>query len=94
MKNSSINFTAFFALFLLQIFFIMSSNSLSLCHGEVIIPPGERNHIPRKLLVSSMATFPAAGHNSKLNGAMKEPKKAVEPSLRKAPPSVPNPTQN
>ncbi|OMO63072.1 hypothetical protein CCACVL1_22500 [Corchorus capsularis] len=41
-----------------------------------------------------MATFPAGDHNSKLNGAMKEPKKAVEPSLRKAPPSVPNPTQN
>ncbi|WRX25763.1 hypothetical protein QQP08_018250 [Theobroma cacao] len=62
---------------------------LCLCHGEV--PPGERYQMSRKLL-SAVALFPA-GEN-KLNGAMKEPKKAVEPSLRKAPPSVPNPTQN
>ncbi|XWS66429.1 hypothetical protein CRYUN_Cryun05aG0198700 [Craigia yunnanensis] len=64
-------------------------SSFCLCHGEV--PPGERNQISRKLL-SSVASFPSG--QSKLNGAMKEPKKAVEPSLRIAPPSVPNPTQN
>ncbi|XVF75886.1 hypothetical protein PTKIN_Ptkin13bG0222900 [Pterospermum kingtungense] len=68
----------------------MMCSSSCLCHGQV--PPGERiNQISRKLL-SSVASFPS-GH-TKLNGAMKEPKKAVEPSLRKAPPSVPNPTQN
>ncbi|XWS56199.1 hypothetical protein CRYUN_Cryun09bG0065700 [Craigia yunnanensis] len=63
-------------------------SSLCLCHGEV---PGEGNHISRKLL-SSVASFPSG--ETKLNGTMKEPKKAVEPSLRKAPQSVPNPTQN
>ncbi|XVE96082.1 hypothetical protein REPUB_Repub02eG0190800 [Reevesia pubescens] len=66
-------------------------SSLCLCHGEV--PHGARNdQISRKLLMSSMAPFPTG--QSKLNGAMKEPKKAVEPRLRKAPASVPNPTQN
>ncbi|XVE75704.1 hypothetical protein DITRI_Ditri12bG0114300 [Diplodiscus trichospermus] len=65
-------------------------SSFSLCHEELVVP-GERYQISRKLL-SSVTSFPSA--HSKLDGAMKEPKKAVEPSLRKAPPSVPNPTQN
>ena len=88
MKISSINLSAFFALILVHILIILCS-SLCLCHGEV--PPGEGNHISRKLL-SSVASFPSG--ETKSNGTMKVPKKAVEPSLRKAPASVPNPTQN
>ncbi|KAK8600685.1 hypothetical protein V6N13_059573 [Hibiscus sabdariffa] len=60
---------------------------ISLCvgHGDTVVSSGETNQITisRKLL-PSVASF----------AAVKEPRKAVEPSLRKAPPSVPNPTQN
>ncbi|KAL4339825.1 hypothetical protein GQ457_08G016650 [Hibiscus cannabinus] len=59
---------------------------------SVVVSSGETNRVvnSRKLL-SSVASFATA--NGK-GAAVKEPKKAVEPSLRKAPPSVPNPTQN
>ncbi|KAL2326926.1 hypothetical protein Fmac_020353 [Flemingia macrophylla] len=48
--------------------------------------------LPRKLLSSSFDS--ASTSKSKLSGNNNQPKKAVEPSLRKAPPSVPNPIQN
>ncbi|PON81028.1 hypothetical protein TorRG33x02_231460 [Trema orientale] len=86
---------------------ILLCSSLCLCHEEkqINILQKERRSllvISRKLLVSasSMATSflpesPANKKNSKAStAAMKEPKKALEPSLRTAPPSVPNPTQN
>ncbi|KAK8632683.1 hypothetical protein V6N13_073068 [Hibiscus sabdariffa] len=74
----SINLTAFSTLILLHILISCSS--------------GETNRVisSRKLL-SSVASF-ATGNGK--GAAVKEPKKAVETSLRKAPPSVPNPTQN
>ncbi|KAE8689994.1 Emsy N Terminus/ plant Tudor-like domains-containing protein isoform 1 [Hibiscus syriacus] len=79
MKISCINLTALILLHILI--------SLCLVHG---VSSGETDRITisRKLL-SSVASL-ATGNGA----AVKEPKKAVEPSLRKAPPSVPNPTQN
>ncbi|TYH54155.1 hypothetical protein ES332_D09G149300v1 [Gossypium tomentosum] len=87
MKISCINLSALWAVILLHI--LISSSSFCVGHGDV--SSGERNHIisSRKLL-SSLASFPTHGKGA----AMKEPKKAVEPGLRKMPPSVPNPTQN
>ncbi|PON52217.1 hypothetical protein PanWU01x14_210590 [Parasponia andersonii] len=84
---------------------ILLCSSLCLCHEQINILQKERRSvlvISRKLLVSasSMATSflpetPANKKNSKAStAAMKEPKKALEPSLRTVPPSVPNPTQN
>ncbi|XVF07342.1 hypothetical protein REPUB_Repub06bG0130300 [Reevesia pubescens] len=93
MKISSINLTSFYALILFHILILMCS-SLCLCHGEVHPAGYQRNQISRKLLSSDhVASFPTA-QNNKLNGIMKEHKKAVVQSLRKAPTSVSNPTQN
>ncbi|MBA0687749.1 hypothetical protein Goari_015258 [Gossypium aridum] len=56
--------------------------------------------ISRKMVLSSSSSssssFPTGKTQSKFvnGGAIEEPKKAVEPSLREAPTSVPNPTQN
>ena len=61
----------------------------SLCQSHESLPKDRSQS--RKLLVSTASVSTSV---DKLNGAMKEPKKAVEPSLKKAPPSVPNPTQN
>ncbi|KAK7278831.1 hypothetical protein RJT34_23869 [Clitoria ternatea] len=53
----------------------------------------ETSVMSRKLLLS--LSFDSVSTSiSKLSGNKKQPKKAVEPSLRKAPSSVPNPTQN
>ncbi|KAE8680591.1 Emsy N Terminus/ plant Tudor-like domains-containing protein isoform 1 [Hibiscus syriacus] len=84
MKISSVNLTA---LILLHILISCSSS----CLGDVVVSSGETDRIAisRKVLSSSVASF-SAGNGA----AVKEPKKAVLPSLRKAPPSVPNPTQN
>ncbi|XVF56021.1 hypothetical protein PTKIN_Ptkin06aG0083200 [Pterospermum kingtungense] len=93
MKISSINWTAFFALLLaLHILITMCfchCHCHCHCHGD-----GERiQSISRKPL-SSAASFPTDQGNKLMNGTMKEPKKAVEPGLRKALPSVSNPIQN
>ncbi|KAH1060883.1 hypothetical protein AAZX31_02G168300 [Glycine max] len=48
--------------------------------------------LSKKLLYSSFDSVSTS--ISKLSGNKKQTKKAVEPSLRKAPASVPNPTQN
>ncbi|KAK7336638.1 hypothetical protein VNO77_17184 [Canavalia gladiata] len=48
--------------------------------------------VSRKLLSSSLASFSTS--IGKISGSKKQHKKVVEPSLRKAPPSIPNPTQN
>ncbi|KAG2686953.1 hypothetical protein I3760_09G030700 [Carya illinoinensis] len=78
------------ALFALLLIEILMCSSLCQCHES--LPRSERSiQYSRKLLVS---TASISTSQNKINGAMKEPKKAVEPSLRKAPPSVPNPTQN
>jgi hypothetical protein len=45
--------------------------------------------VSRELLSSSFATS-----IGKINGNKKQNRKVVEPSLRIAPPSIPNPTQN
>ncbi|QCE05199.1 hypothetical protein DEO72_LG9g200 [Vigna unguiculata] len=53
--------------------------------------------LSRKLLSSSSSSSSsdsASRSERKLSGNKKQTKKAVEPSLRKAPSSVPNPTQN
>ncbi|GKV25811.1 hypothetical protein SLEP1_g35198 [Rubroshorea leprosula] len=92
MKINYRNLAALFALILMQTL-ITSSNSLCFYREDVpLLPPRERN-FPRRLL-GSMASFSTSGNTVTGAAAAKEPKKAVEPSLRKAPASVPNPTQN
>ncbi|GMJ14829.1 hypothetical protein HRI_005152100 [Hibiscus trionum] len=84
MKKSPINSSGLVALILLHIL-------ICCCVGH-----GETNQmsISRKLL-SSVASFATRNASASASAsAVQEPKKAVEPSLRKAPPSVPNPTQN
>ncbi|KAI4348765.1 hypothetical protein L6164_009447 [Bauhinia variegata] len=49
--------------------------------------------LSRKLLSPSFESL-STSMDKYLKGSRKQTKKAVEPSLRKAPPSVPNPTQN
>ncbi|KAG2683322.1 hypothetical protein I3843_10G026400 [Carya illinoinensis] len=69
----------------------------SLCQCHESYPRDHQRLIQsRKLLLSTASvTVSTNDHDqNKLNGTMKDPKKAVGPSLRKAPPSVPNPTQN
>ncbi|KAK8712068.1 hypothetical protein V6N13_147320 [Hibiscus sabdariffa] len=91
MKITSIKPKAFYALILLYILLMCSSFSLS--HGEIW-------QISRKMALlsssSSSSSFAAGKTQSKfINGAIEEePKKAVEPSLREAPTSASNPTQN
>ncbi|GMI65746.1 hypothetical protein HRI_000243900 [Hibiscus trionum] len=89
MKITSIKPTTFYALILLYI--LLMCSSLSLGHGE-------RWQISRKMAVlsSSSSSFTTGKAQSKsINGAIEEePKKAVEPSLREAPTSASNPTQN
>ncbi|XXG50887.1 hypothetical protein AAC387_Pa02g4785 [Persea americana] len=87
MKASSKALAALSALMLLHLL-ICSPSSLPLERTSL-----RGCNLPRRLLLSvvssastSLKNLPAA--------RMKEPKKAVEASLRKAPPSVPNPTQN
>ncbi|CAJ1909053.1 unnamed protein product [Sphenostylis stenocarpa] len=48
--------------------------------------------VSRELLSSSLASFSTS--INKISGSKKQKNKVVEPSLRKAPPSIPNPTQN
>ncbi|TKY62545.1 octanoyltransferase protein [Spatholobus suberectus] len=48
--------------------------------------------VSRELLSSSLASFSTS--INMISGSKKQKKKVVEPSLRKAPPSIPNPTQN
>ena len=84
MKTSCRTLAAFLALILIEILMCPS-----LCQSHESLPKDRSQS--RKLLVSTASVSTSV---DKLNGAMKEPKKAVEPSLKKAPPSVPNPTQN
>ncbi|KAH1084368.1 hypothetical protein J1N35_024129 [Gossypium stocksii] len=83
------NSIAFHALIIFHIFLICSSLSLT-CHGEMY-------RISRKMVLSSSSSsFPTGKTQSKFinGGAIEEAKKAVESSLREAPTSVSNPTQN
>ncbi|KAF9664669.1 hypothetical protein SADUNF_Sadunf16G0042300 [Salix dunnii] len=75
---------------------ILTSSSLCFCHEESILIPSERRSTSRKLLATPMKSAPAsvAKENKLGGGKVKEAKKAVEQSLRKAPPSVSNPIQN
>lgn len=84
MKVSCTTLAAFLALILIEILVCPSS-----CQSHESLPKDRSQS--RKLLVSTASVSTSV---DKLNGVMKEPKKAVEPSLKKAPPSVPNPTQN
>ncbi|KAF4374517.1 hypothetical protein F8388_016068 [Cannabis sativa] len=86
----------FLALILIKIFL---SSSPCLCHEQNNLQYKDTSFLlPRKLLfsLSSMvvSVFPADSSKNTSSAAMKEPKKALEPSLRRAPSSVPNPTQN
>ncbi|KAG8479795.1 hypothetical protein CXB51_029644 [Gossypium anomalum] len=82
------NSISFHALTIFHIFLICSSLSLT-CHGEMY-------QISRNMVLSSSSSFLTGKTQSKFinGGAIEEPKKAVEPSLREAPTSVSNPTQN
>lgn len=71
-------------------------SSLSVCHGREI--PIDRSSSTGST-INSAATFHVhpCGSKKPMKGDDKsgdEPKKAVVTSLRKAPPSIPNPTQN
>ncbi|KAK2651301.1 hypothetical protein Ddye_018790 [Dipteronia dyeriana] len=72
----------------------MKINRINNCKNEVSSVKRERNQqvVSRKMLLS-MASI-SAGLNKLKAAIFKEPKKAVEPSLRKAPPSLANPIQN
>jgi hypothetical protein len=89
------------ALFVLLLLFeILLCSSFCLCYEEQIIDifPSREGSRSRRLLLN----IPKAEHASVSaststisTGTMNDqPKKAVESSLRKAPPSVANPTQN
>ncbi|BAT85333.1 hypothetical protein LR48_Vigan1293s000300 [Vigna angularis] len=54
--------------------------------GETSLP------VPRELLSSSLPSFSTS--MNKISGSKKQKTKDVELSLRKAPSSIPNPTQN
>ncbi|KAK7378241.1 hypothetical protein VNO80_03679 [Phaseolus coccineus] len=63
----------------------------SLSHEQIF--SGERSlSVSRELLSSSLASFSTS--INKISGSRKQKSKDVEPSLRKAPSSIPNPTQN
>lgn len=80
---------ALFAVFALLLFHLLICSPLSL-HCCSNTHPRVRNQ-PRRLL-GSFASISA--NLNKLSRAIQDPKKAVEASLRKAPPSASNPTQN
>jgi hypothetical protein len=80
----------FGTLFALICLLIIMCSLLSFKH-EMRVLPRDRNQ-PRRLLVS---ITPFSAESNKLLGeAMEDPKKSVETSLRKAPPSKSNPSQN
>ncbi|KAJ4971455.1 hypothetical protein NE237_004554 [Protea cynaroides] len=86
MKTSSKVLNSVFALIFIHL--LMCSLVLSLHHERK--NPRERNH-SRRLLLSAASV---STNLKKLNGNMKEPKKAVEASLPRVPPSTSNPIQN
>ncbi|KAF3442632.1 hypothetical protein FNV43_RR16548 [Rhamnella rubrinervis] len=83
------------ALFAFVLIAILLLSPLCLCQEEQIIVKRHRILSIRRLLTfpTSMASVSTA-LSSAAGASMKEPKKAVETSLRKAPASGPNPTQN
>lgn len=82
---------ALFAFVLIAILFL---SSVSLCQEEQITVQRQRILSIRRLLMFPTMASVSTTRSSAAGTAMKEPKKAVESSLRKAPASVPNPTQN
>lgn len=88
-NNSMRSHRALVALFgLILMHFFMSS--LLCLHHEIKIHPVDRNQ-PRRLLLSVSSL---SSNINKYSGGTKDPQKAVGTSLRKAPPSLSNPTQN
>lgn len=81
-------FKAFVVLFALIFLHIIIMCSVISFHHERRTLPSQS----RRLLVS-VNSVPSAALN-KLKGAVKEPVRSVEASLRKRPPSASNPTQN
>ena len=90
-QNNTMKFIhrALFVVFALILFHLLICSPLSL-HCWRNTHPRVRNQ-PRRLLGSFVSI---SSNLNKLSGAIQDPKKAVEPSLRKAPPSDSNPTQN
>ncbi|KAL4304798.1 hypothetical protein AHAS_Ahas16G0014300 [Arachis hypogaea] len=82
--------TAMLALFL--VFLLFSSFFQSHDHHK----SSKEISLSRKLLSQSMDSIISTRRVGKLSGSKKQNKKVVfvQQSLRKAPPSVPNPTQN
>ncbi|OWM78959.1 hypothetical protein CDL15_Pgr003130 [Punica granatum] len=99
MKIGSKTLAALFALFLIASS-IISFSSLPLCHGRIIRPEDSSSLLSRRLMMTrNAATVNVSSGSSKTPGRVEdddseEAEKAVEASLRKVPPSVPNPTQN
>ncbi|TYH57528.1 hypothetical protein ES332_D08G096100v1 [Gossypium tomentosum] len=81
---------AFFLVFALIVSHLLICSPLSFhCWKDTHIP--RVKYQPRRLL-GSLASVSA--NLNKLSGAIQDPNKAVGTSLRKAPPSASNPTQN
>ncbi|OAY43143.1 hypothetical protein MANES_08G045700v8 [Manihot esculenta] len=90
--NNSTTLAALLALILLH---ILTFSSPSLCNEVITTTSTDQKPLPRRLLLLPSAS--SRSHSrlpSPANAAVKGPKKAVEQSLRKAPPSVSNPIQN
>ncbi|KAJ4705582.1 putative Transmembrane protein [Melia azedarach] len=99
MKIRCKNFSGFISLLLIHILIISSSFSLC-CSNEMrsttTDPTQKKNNnniilISRKLLLFNSMASVSSGFRKFMNGGSK---KAVEQSLRKAPPSLANPIQN
>lgn len=83
-------FTSLFALILIE---ILLCSSFCLCHEVKIFQGRERRSLSRRLLSIPVVSV-SPSRLSTSSGAMKEPKKAVESSMRRKPPSGSNPIQN
>ncbi|KAF8041048.1 hypothetical protein BT93_B3077 [Corymbia citriodora subsp. variegata] len=87
MKNSCRAIVAVFSLMLLHCLVL----SLLTLHQETPAQYSRDRSYPRRMLVTSNSF---SAHLNKLSEAAKDLQKSVEASLKKAPPSKSNPTQN
>ncbi|KAJ7971454.1 CLAVATA3/ESR-related 39 [Quillaja saponaria] len=94
MKMKIINCRTLASLFaFIVVVYLLGFSSFCLHHGQNNLARDQRGvSLSRKLLSSSWASVSTTG--KKLSGSKRQPKKAVEQSLKKAPHSVPNPKHN
>ncbi|KAK7259516.1 hypothetical protein RIF29_25125 [Crotalaria pallida] len=85
----TIHYRVLAAILALVLVHFLLFSSFSIRHEQSI---SREASLSRKLLSSSLASFSTS--IGKISGSKKQPKKDVEQSLRRAPKSGPNPTQN